>query len=220
MSDTSWQIRALADIDGDGDIDILWHRQTTGDLYAWIMQGLEVTTGAYLTPSSFADTTWQIRGMVDFDGDGDGDILWHRQTTGDLYVWLMTGLEATDGVYLEPRQFADTNWQIRSVADLNGDLQPDVLWHHQTTGELYVWMLSGTTVVGGVYPSPAQMPDTNWKIRMVADFNGDHLSDFLWHHGTTGDLYVWFLDSSMVVTGGSYLTPSSFADTTWQIVPR
>ncbi len=42
---------------------------------------------------------------------------------------------------------------------------------------------------------------------------------FLWHHQTTGELYVWLLDG-LTVRDGTFLTPAAFADTRWQIVPR
>ena len=38
------------------------------------------------------DTQWKIRGVVDLDGNGNPDILWHHQETGDIYVWYMEGL--------------------------------------------------------------------------------------------------------------------------------
>ena len=33
--------------------------------------------------------------------------------------------------------------------DFNGDGSSDLLWHHQVTGELYVWLLSGTVAAKG-----------------------------------------------------------------------
>ena len=53
----------------------------------------------------------------------------------------------------------------------------------------------------------------------MADFDRDGNQDLLWHHQGTGDLYVWFMNGT-VVTRGSYLTPSRFADTNWKVVPR
>ena len=34
---------------------------------------------------------------TDFNGDGKADLLWHNQTTGDLYVWFMNGTTAVTG---------------------------------------------------------------------------------------------------------------------------
>ena len=217
--DTRWQIRALADFNSDGKVDILWHHQVSGDLYVWFMNGTSVASASYLTPRSFADTRWQIRGMRDFDSDGKVDILWHHQVTGDLYVWFMNGTSVVGGSYLTPRSFADTRWQIRNVTDLDRDGRADILWHNQVTGELYVWFLSGLTVARGSYLTPSRQPDTNWVLVQVADFNQDGWRDILWHHQVTGELYVWFMNGTSVASG-SYMSPSRFSDTNWKVVPR
>jgi hypothetical protein len=219
FADTRWQIRGLADFNGDGFDDLLWHHQGTGDLYVWLMNGAAAISGSYLTPPRFTDTRWQIRGVADLNEDGDPDILWHHQGTGDLYAWLMDGLSAATGSYLDPRRFADTRWRIRGLSDLNRDGHPDLLWHHQETGELYVWMLDGLATTAGAYLDPSRFTDTRWQIRRVVDLNEDGNPDILWHHQGTGDLYAWLMDGT-AAADGSYLVPSRFADTRWQIVPR
>jgi hypothetical protein len=219
FADVNWQIRGLADFNKDGHVDVLWHHQRTGDLYVWYMNGTTAASGGYLTPSRFADVNWQIRGVADFNADGRPDLLWHHQKTGDLYVWLMSGLVNTAGSYLTPSRFADTRWQIRDVADFNGDARPDLLWHHQTAGDLYVWLMNGTVTAGGSYLTPSRFADTRWKIVKVADFNGDGKVDVLWHHQATGELYVWYLNGTVTMTGG-YLNPNRFSDTTWKVAPR
>jgi hypothetical protein len=128
------------------------------------MSGLAVTGGSYLTPPAPADPQWQIRAVTDLNRDGQPDVLWHHQGTGDLYVWYMNGTAVTRGAYLTPGQFADTRWQIRRVDDFDGDGQPDVLWQHQTTGELYVWLLDGSVASRGSYLVPNRFADTRWQI--------------------------------------------------------
>ena len=228
FADTQWQIRGISDFNLDGKNDILWHHQGNGDLYVWFMGGtggVVVGGGGYLNPSRFADTRWQIRGISDFNGDGQKDILWHHQADGRLYVWFMNGLTVTSGSYLTPAAFTDTQWVIRGVADFNGDGKSDILWHHQGNGSLYVWFLGGTNGVvtqTGSYLTPAAFADTQWKIVEVADFNSDGKNDLLWHHQGTGALYVWFLGGTngVVTQTGSYLTPAAFTDTSWKVVPR
>ena len=39
-----------ADIDGDLSYDLLWHNQSTGDLYAWLMDGTSVESPRTWTP--------------------------------------------------------------------------------------------------------------------------------------------------------------------------
>ena len=219
FADTRWQIRGLADFDRDGNVDVLWHHQVSGDLYIWFLGGTVTVRGSYLTPQSFADTRWQIRGVSDFDGDGKPDLLWHHQVTGDLYIWFLDGTVTVRGSYLTPPTFADTRWQIRGISDFNGDGRADVLWHHQGNGELYVWYLHATTTVAGSYLTPRSFADTRWKIVLVADFDGDGHKDLLWHHQQTGELYVWFLEGTVTVDG-TYLDPARFSDVNWKVVPR
>ncbi len=102
--------------------------------------GTTASAATFLQPSRVADTAWQVRAIVDLDNDLRPDLLWHSQKTGDLYVWFMDGpTTLKNASYLTPRQFADPRWQIRGVADLDVDGHPDLLWHNQATGELYVW---------------------------------------------------------------------------------
>jgi hypothetical protein len=208
-----------SDFNSDGHPDLLWHHQVGGDLYTWLMNRTVASGGGYLDPPRFADTRWQIRGLADIDGNGSDDLLWHHQRTGDLYVWLMSGTSTTSGTFLNPSRFADTAWQIRGVSDINRDEKPDILWHHQRTGDLYVWYMSGATATGGAYLTPSRFSDTRWQIRGVQDLNRDGHPDILWHHQGTGELYAWLMDGT-AAADGSYLVPSRFADTRWQIVPR
>jgi hypothetical protein len=262
LSDPAWKVAGIADFDRDGHQDLLWHHQARGDLYVWFMApdeadpafdggaGTTVRSGGYLSPASFTDTRWQIRATDDFNRDGTADILWHRQTTGELYVWFLGPATAPDGgagddapgpattvtgaAFLTPSAMPDTRWQIRGSADFDGDDAPDLLWHHQTTGELYVWFLGADlTVSGGTFLSPSAMPDTRWQVQQVADFDGDERADILWRHMATGDLYVWLLGPpeadaralgeappACTVVGGGSLSPSALTDMNWSVVPR
>jgi hypothetical protein len=205
----------VGDLNGDGRVDLLWRNQSSGLLYAWFMNGVTQSSGAYLNPSA-VDSSWVVVGMGDFNGDGKTDLLWWQQTTGILYVWYMNGVVRTGGAYLSPAQVPDTNWKVEGVADLNGDKKPDILWRNQVTGELYVWFMDGVGMTSGAYVTPSRVSDTNWKIEAVADLNGDGKPDLIWRHQTFGTVYVWYMNGA-VQTGGAYLSPSAVADTHWRI---
>jgi hypothetical protein len=164
VEDPQWQIRGLSDFNGDGWSDILWHHQGTGDLYVWFMNHLAVSESSYLTPSRVADTRWQIRGVGDFNHDGWGDILWRHEVDGSLYVWFLNETMRADGSYLTPSAFADTRWKIAQVADFTTDGKIDILWRHEATGYLYVWILDGTVRTSGSYLTPDRVSGPQWKV--------------------------------------------------------
>jgi C1A family cysteine protease len=103
---------APADFNGDGKPDLVWQNQTTGQLTVWLMNGTTQTQGLWLTPSTVADTNWKIAGVADFNGDGDPDLLWQNQVTGQLTVWLMNGTTQTGGLWLTPSAVSATSWKI------------------------------------------------------------------------------------------------------------
>jgi len=219
LADPLWQVRGVADLNYDGSADVLWHHQGTGELYVWYLDGLVTVRGAYMSPRSFSDTRWQIRGLADFNADGKPDVLWHHQVTGELYVWFLNGVGTVSGAYLTPRAFTDTRWQIRGLADFNGGAQTDILWHNSVGGDLYVWCLNRTTVDHGVFVRPRVWDDLNWEVVEVGEFNSDGKADVLWRNRLFGYLYLWYLDGT--VSGpGAYLTPQAYSDGVWKVVPR
>jgi hypothetical protein len=59
--DTAWHVRALADYDDDGDVDVIWQNDATGALAAWVMNGLSVQQGMYLG-ANMPDANWRVVG--------------------------------------------------------------------------------------------------------------------------------------------------------------
>ena len=55
---TAWTCDAVADFNGDNNLDVWWRDYTTGQNYIWYMVGSSVTGGAPLPAVS--DTDWHI----------------------------------------------------------------------------------------------------------------------------------------------------------------
>jgi hypothetical protein len=70
------------DFDGDLRADILWRNARTGESYLYPMNGraIRANEGFLRTVS---DTSWQIAGVGDFDGDRRADILWRNSSSGE-----------------------------------------------------------------------------------------------------------------------------------------
>jgi len=63
---------------------------------------------------------------------------------------------------------ADTTWRLVGAGDFNADGTPDLLWHHQVTGQTYVWYMTGATVTGG--QTLGTVADTTWRLVGAGDF--------------------------------------------------
>src|SRR6266850_1019837 len=176
------------DFDGDGRADILWRNQATGENYIYFMDGKVVIAEGYIRTVS--DLNWKIVGVGDLDGNGRSDILWRNSSTGENYAYLMNGLLIASEGYL--RTVADQNWQVAGVGNFDGNASPataDILWRNQVTGENYIYLMNGTTFSSEGYIRA--VPDLNWKVVGIGDFDGDGRSDILWRNKATGENYIY-----------------------------
>jgi glucose/arabinose dehydrogenase len=221
LADPDWRIAASGDFDRDGSRDVVFQHQTDGRLALWLMSGAFLLSGDSLNPGQVPDVDWKIRAAADMDRDGWLDLIWQHQGNGSVAVWLMTGARLRDGRLMTPGVVSDTAWRIVGAGDLNGDGHADLLWQHQTNGLISAWLMNGTSLVSGVLLSPGQVADTQWKIRAVADINGDRRLDLVWQNQSTGLLSIWLMDGTARMGDGLRLNPAGVSDTNWQIVgPR
>jgi hypothetical protein len=87
-------------------------------------------------------------------------------------------------------------------SDFTGDMKSDILWHHATHGEVWLWPMDGGVHTAETYVST--VGDVDWQIRGLGDQTGDGQADILWRHATTGQLYLWTMDGGDVV-GDDYV---------------
>jgi hypothetical protein len=63
VSDPNLKIRAVGDVDGDAQPDLVWQNQATGLLATWVMAEHVRRFSELLSPDHVADTGWRIVGM-------------------------------------------------------------------------------------------------------------------------------------------------------------
>jgi hypothetical protein len=147
--------------------------------------------------------------LSDINGDGRADITWHHAVTGQNAAWLMDGTEIMAELPLEIQWDSqwDTHWTLVTAHKLNDDLQPDLVWRHSISGEMFVW-LSGDAV-------PVQFElDPAWQVVGSGDFDADFRPEILVRHSATGANAV-IAD----LPGQAVLTPlPSIEDQAWSPV--
>jgi hypothetical protein len=208
----TWSVAGVGDFNGDFRSDILW-RNTDGSLAVWTMNGSSIMSsnavtsgGATVTP----DSSWNVAGVGDFNGDGKKDILWRSSTTGEVSVWTMNGSAITSsgdltsgGVAVKP----DSSWGVAGIGDFNGDGNSDILWRN-SNGSLAVWLMNGSAITSSAtitFNGATVAPDASWHVVEVGDFNGDGRSDVLWRNDS-GAMTEWLMSGATIM---STVTPSS-----------
>jgi hypothetical protein len=218
MSNTSWKIAGVGDLNGDGYRDIVWQADD-GSLAAWLLQDNQVIATGYLSVNKMPDPTWKIRGVGDTNGDGRADLVWQNTGDGRLGVWFMNGMQVVSPASLSIPRMPTSGWHVRAVGDADGDRRADILWHKSDTGELALWTLNGATVTSTARLSIASMTNTAWQMVGAEDVNGDGKADILWQNND-GSVAAWYLDGKNVLFT-TKLNPSNTTSTDWKVVgPR
>lgn len=220
VADIGWVPAAVADMNGDDAVDVIWRHRGDGRLATWSLRGTALQRGdLFASPTSEPDQAWQLRGTGDFNGDGRPDLVWQRDGTGELVAWFMTDFGRRTGTAaLGPGSLADVQWKVAGSADFNLDGWPDLVLQHDGDGRLAVWLMSGTSLLEEVAVTPGQVSDLDWKIRAAGDINRDDRPDLIWQHRTTGDLAAWLMDGTRQLRAVSL---GQVADTNWVLVgPR
>ena len=216
VTDNDWHVRAQADMNGDGHIDLIFQHMTQGLLAVWLMNGNTMTEARLLNPSRLNDVTWRIVAAADFNQDGHPDLIFQNRTSGNISAWLMNGTNLLSGIAVTPSQVSNVAWEIITAGDVNGDGRPDLLWQHQTTGTLTSWIMNGTTMTSAGTFSTTGPSDPNWKLKATADVNEDGSPDLIWHHAVTGHVAAWICNGRTVVET-RLLTPNTVSNV-WRLV--
>lgn len=91
-----WEVAQVADINGDSKTDIILQKPTTGEVYAWPMDGRRVIRAEEgplqdAQGPKLLQPLWGIEMVGDFNGDQRFDLLLRNSSTNKLYLWALDG---------------------------------------------------------------------------------------------------------------------------------
>lgn len=189
-----WRVRGIADLDDDGEDDIIWRNTQTGEVGFWLLKnGLQARTGAY-----GAGLEWDLVAIDDFDGNNRVDLLWRNTVTNAIGFWLMDGTERRSANARE----IPAGWLPVLTLDADGDTKADIFWRNTITGEAGLWLMDGMNPKQGGQAGYAVGLD--WTVQGVGDFNNDGNEDIVWRQtGTntirgTGTLGFWLMNRTNI----------------------
>ena len=189
-----------ADIDGDGDMDVVsgwgedtvaWHENTAGDGSVWTTHDITDLAGASV---DFVEKVY----VADLDGDGDMDVLsasyhddkiaWYENVLGDGSAWngYVISIDA-DGAFSVAAGDLDTDGDMDVIS--GSELDGKATWYENIDGE-------------GTFEERAPLlinVDGDVSV-YAADLDGDKDPDVI--ASTYEDVTVWWFESLGVPADG------------------
>lgn len=132
----------LADLNGDGYLDIVW-TGSKNDIYYWINDGQGNFAKTY---GGTYPVGWVLEGAGEIAGSGSTDLIWYNASTSQFGWWIMNGNSVVSRKTVSVAQ----GYTVASIEDFDGDGLADILWRN-AQGSAYVWQ--GTGAPGGGFIS-------------------------------------------------------------------
>jgi hypothetical protein len=193
----AWTPVLLADLDGDGNADLLLQGDADGALRALYLdadaqviadavlgaltEGQAVAFAADLTGDGRAelillDAASALTADADADADTDANSGLLMPDAGAGLVQMAqvgaNGLDITDVMALPD------GWELLGRGVFNHDETTDLVLRDRLTGEVWLYLMNGAEVLEET--AIANWPADAVEVLQIADFDGDGLSDILW----------------------------------------
>ena len=214
----------LADVDGDGKLDILVCDMNQG----WVVIYRNISTGGTLTADSFATPVVLSTGadprhvrVADLDGDGRPDVICANSGSSTISIFRNIGVAGTltAGSFAPRVDLACVNQsQDVAVADFDGDGKPDLAVVNFGATELSVFQNVGTIGLIGTnsFGTRVDLPAlAQSQTIMALDVDGDGKLDLV--TGANGNAISVYRNTAATgaLTTNSFAAAVNFATPGW-----
>ncbi len=197
---------AVEDLDGDGDRDVVFGAESTGEILWWENRGGGRFGLAARTVASSAPAVWSID-VADLDGDGHPDVLGAIQGRNRVEVYRNRGGgRFAPGVSLG----GGINPTCVRAADLDGDGDQDALGAFEVTHGVEVADNQG----GAFSQMSAVVAADGPQWVEAADLDGDGDQDLVVSTQQFDDQVLWF---ERLSAGYAAAVPIAAADDPWEL---
>src|SRR6266403_910309 len=162
-----WTARAVADVGGDGNLDVIAVHESTGQVAVHFFGGPQGTTLLRSeTISPLSAMGWNVVGAADLNGDGHPDLLLQNSSTRQVMVAYLGGSSGTTVTATQELNSSSFGgWTAVGMQDMNGDGHPDLILVNDASGESIVNYYGGelgVAYLGSSYLDRSGSPD--WKL--------------------------------------------------------
>lgn len=229
-SDRNWTLATTGDVNGDGELDLLWQHRPTGSSQWWQMRQGNWISSTSVTSGTNANQI--VTATADFNQDGALDLVVQDVTVGTSNQWLMSSAIGNATISTVERSVVQSNgylgtssgWQIAGVMTMSDAgnslgtaklMSSGIFSQTQTIGgagdrsDFYLFGLGS----GGTLSASLSGLSADADIRIIADRNNNRQIDageilaWPWDRGTTSETLEVFLEA-----GGYFLEVRSFDD--------
>jgi hypothetical protein len=161
-----WKSRAVADIDGDGNLDVIATQATSGQVAVHFYGGQQGTRLLRTEViDSLSSTGWNVIGAADLNGDGHPDLLLQDASSREVMVAYLSG---SNGIAVTATQILNGHdfhgWTAAGMLDMNGDGHPDLILGEDATGKTIVNYYGGELGVNYLGTEPVdESASADWK---------------------------------------------------------
>jgi hypothetical protein len=200
-----WLPRSVADVNGDGNQDMIWRQRGSGTVSGWLLSGNGTVLGTQeLATAAPGQTNVDI---ADLNGDGHPDMVTTPGDTTDT-IRLLDGTGQTIATQTVQSGCSGIDCLLVSsgLADMNGDGHPDITTLNRSSGVVTTALLDGAGSGIGMQSlswtcGTADGCSSQWTPVGLGDLNGDGHPDLVWQNECTGEVSTWLIGAGGVVTG-------------------